>query len=85
MLTAVQIYNTPQITFKTESYITLAIISWTYLLHAYYRKEKIEYKYFHQKGRKKVFDRTKHGAYKHWELERCLNENSCPLDNETKK
>lgn len=84
MLTAVQIYNTPQIMFKAESYITLAIISWTYLLHAYYRKEKIEYKYFRQKGKKKFFDKTKHGAYKYWELERCLNEKSCPLDNETK-
>lgn len=84
MLAAVQIYNTPQITFKAESYITLAIISWTYLLHAYYRKEKIEYKYSHQKGKKKVFDKTKHGAYKHWELERCLNEKACPLDSETK-
>lgn len=84
MLAAVQIYNTPQITFKAESYITLTIISWTYLLHAYYRKEKIEYKYYHQKGKKKVFDKTKYGAYKYWELERCLNEKTCPLDNETK-
>ena len=37
ILAAVQIYNSPQITFKAESFITLSIIGWTYLLHAYYR------------------------------------------------
>lgn len=37
MLAAVQIYNNPQVTFKAESFITLAVIGWTYLLHAYYR------------------------------------------------
>ena len=31
ILAAVQIYNSPQITFKAESFITLAIIGWTYL------------------------------------------------------
>ena len=37
ILAAVQIYNSPQITFKAESFINLSIIGWTYLLHAYYR------------------------------------------------
>ena len=41
-LSAVQIYNNPLITFKTESFIVLMIIAWTYLLHAFYRKQKIE-------------------------------------------
>ena len=26
---------------------------------------------------------AKYGAYKHWELERCLNDKDCPLDNDT--
>ena len=30
MMSAVQIYNNPQITFKAETFISLAIISWTY-------------------------------------------------------
>lgn len=30
MLAAVQIYNNPQITFKSEIFISMAIISWTY-------------------------------------------------------
>ena len=84
MLSAVQIYNNPQTTFKTESFITLSIIAWTYLLHAYFRKEKIDYRYHKMVGKRKVFDKTKYGAYKCWELEKCLNVKSCPLDDETK-
>ena len=34
MLAAVQLYNNPQVTFKAESFITLSVIGWTYLLHA---------------------------------------------------
>ena len=84
MLAAVQIYNNPHITFKAESFITLAVISWTYLLHAYYKSQKIDFRYWKQKGSRKFYDRTKYGAYKHWELERCLNDDACPLDPDTK-
>lgn len=83
MLAAVQLYNNPQLTFKAESFITLAVIGWTYLLHAYYRSNGIDYRYFRYVGKKKVYDKTKYGAYKHWELERCLNDKDCPLDAET--
>ncbi len=83
MLSAVQIYNNPQVTFKAETFITLAIISWTYLLHAYFRSKGIDYRYFKQRGKKKVFDKTKHGAYRHWDLEHCLNHKENPLDSET--
>ena len=83
MLAAVQIYNNPHITFKSESFITLAVIAWTYLLHAYYANRGIDYRYYKQKGERKYYDRTKHGAYKHWELERCLNEKASPLDSNT--
>lgn len=84
MLCAVQVYNNPAITFKAESFCVLAIISWTYLCHAYYREKKIEYHYFKQSGKKRLFDKTKYGALKAWELERCLNENQCPFNNATK-
>jgi len=60
------------------------IIAWTYLLHAYFRSKGIEYRYYEMTGIKKKFHKTTHGAYKHWELERCLNERSCPLDHNTK-
>lgn len=83
ILAAVQIYNSPQINFKAESFIMLAIVGWTYLLHAYYRSQGICYRYYTYDGKKKIYDKTKHGAYKHWELERCINEEKCPLDAET--
>lgn len=79
-LAAVQIFNNPNITFKSESFIVLMNIAWTYLLHAYYRKRKIEYRYYTLRGVRKKFDTTRHGAYKHWELERCLNDNNNPID-----
>lgn len=83
MLAAVQVYNNPHITFKTESFITLAVISWTYLLHAYYKSIKVDYRYFRTKGKRKVYEKTKYGAYKLWELETCIKNNKCPLDKNT--
>lgn len=83
ILTAVQIFNNPNIQFKSESFIVLAIIAWTYLLHAYYREKKIEYRYFEQRNRNRKFNTTKHGAYKYWELEQCLNANISPVDRTT--
>ena len=80
MLSAVQIFNNPNIIFKSESFIVLANISWTYLLHAYYRDNKIDYRYYEQKAQRKKFDKTKRGAFKYWELERCLNDKKCPID-----
>ncbi len=81
-LAAVQIFNNPNVTFKSETYVVLMIIAWTYLLHAYYRGKKVDYRYFAQGGKRKHYDRTKNGAFKHWELERCLNETRCPLEPE---
>jgi hypothetical protein len=82
-LAAVQIFNNPNISFKAESYIVLMIIAWTYLLHAYYRSQKIEHRYFSVQGKRRKFDRTKKGAYKYWELERCLNDDNSPTDKDT--
>lgn len=82
-LAAVQLFNNPTFCFKSEAYIVLMIIAWTYLLHAYYRKERIEYRYYVQGKKRRVFHRTKKGAYKYWELERCINEKKSPLDSNT--
>ncbi len=83
VLAAVSIYNNPQMTFKAETFITLIIIGWTYLMHAYYRNNNIDYRYTKKEGNRKIIDKTKYGAEKHWELETCLNYKKCPLDNET--
>jgi hypothetical protein len=84
MLSAVQIFNNPNILFKSESFVVLSIISWTYLMHAYYRDKKIDYRYYSMVGKKKSYDKTKRGAYKYWELERCLDTSLCPIDVATK-
>ena len=63
-LSAVQIYNNPNTTFKTESFIVLFIIAWVYLLHAHCRGEKIEYRHFRMVNGRRRFDRLD-GAYKY--------------------
>lgn len=78
-LAAVQVFNNPNVTFKSETYIILMVVAWTYLLHAYYRGVGIDYRYFTLHGSRRFFDKTKHGAIKHWELERCLTDSQCPL------
>lgn len=82
-LSAIRIYNDPQVTFKSESYIVLMVIAWTYMLHAYYRDKKVEYRYFRQGPKRKIFDKTKNGAFKYWELERCLSEAKSLVDHDT--
>lgn len=83
-LCAIQVFNNPLVTFKSESFIVLMIIAWTYLMHAFYRSKKIDYLYFTQGPKRKIYDTTKNGAKKHWELERCLNDKACPVDQATK-
>lgn len=82
-LAAISIYNDPLVTFKSETYIVLMIIAWTYLMHAHFRGKRIDYRYFDQGPKRRRFHRTKRGAFKYWELERCLNEPACPLDKDT--
>ncbi len=83
MLAAVQLYNNPLISFKSENFIILSIIAWTYLLHCHYANKGVDYRYWHTEGNKKRYDKTKHDAYKHWELERCINDKKSPLDADT--
>jgi len=82
-LAAVQVFNNPNITFKAEIFVVLMHIAWTYLLHAYYRSKRIEYRYFEMRKVRRKFDRTKSGAFKYWELERCINCDDSPLDRAT--
>lgn len=80
MLTAVQIFNNPQIEFKSELFIVTTVIAWTYLLHAYYRGKKIEYRQFTPGVKRRRFLRTRFGAVRHWSLEECLDCKECPLE-----
>ncbi|MFZ4741725.1 MAG: DUF3644 domain-containing protein [Bacteroidales bacterium] len=81
MLCAVQIFNNPNIVFKSESFIILANISWTYFLHAYFKDKKIDYRHFKQGPKTKKYYKTSRGAFKYWELEHCLDDANCPIDN----
>ena len=82
-LSAIQIFNSPQIVFKSETFIVLMVIAWTYMLHAYYRSKRIEYRYYKQRGKRRSFVRTKHKSYRYWELEACLKCNESPIDPDT--
>ena len=77
MLNAIGGYNSPRTLFRTECFIVLAIIAWTYLLHWHYGKVGVDYRSRKDDGSLVV---TKHGAVKHWELETCLAQAVCPND-----
>jgi hypothetical protein len=80
MLCAVQIFNNPNVVFKSESFIMLANVAWTYLLHSYYKAKDLDYRYFRQGPTRRKYDKTKRGSYKYWELERCLDDDNCPIE-----
>lgn len=76
MLNAIGGYNSPRTLFRTECFIVLAVIAWTYLLHWHYGKVGLNYQSRREDGTLVV---TKHGAVKHWELETCLAQAECPI------
>jgi hypothetical protein len=82
-LCAIKVFNDPLVRFKSEAFVMLIIVAWTYLLHAYYRSKGIDYRYFKQNKKRKTYEKTKHGSKKHWELEHCLNDAACPIDGDT--
>ena len=78
-LHAVQTFNNPLTTFKAETFIVLMTIAWMYLLHAYYRREGVDYRYYEQGERGPKLRRTRPGGpVKYWELESCLKADTCP-------
>lgn len=83
-IAAVQIFNNPAMIFKSELFIVLMVIAWTYLLHAHYRKIGIDYRYVSKEGKRNKYKKTKNGAFKYWELEYCLNHQSSPVDENQK-
>ncbi len=84
MLQAVQTFNNPLVTFRTESFIVLSMIAWTYLLHAHYKKRGVDHRYYEKREKRKRYVRNPDGSYRFWELARCLDREECPLDENTK-
>jgi hypothetical protein len=83
-MTAVQTYNNPLVKFKSESFIVLMSIAWTYLMHTYYARIEVDYRYLEKDpNSKRKYLRTSQGGYKWWELSLCLRVAECPLDKGT--
>lgn len=80
MLHAVQGFNNPKAHFKSETFIVVAVIAFTYLLHWHYRRSGVDVRYRRMVGGVETVMTTRHGADKHWELEACLDYAGCPLD-----
>lgn len=85
MLAAVQIFNNPLIKFKSETFLVLSVIAWTYLFHAYYEQIGVDYRYYKLSGKRKVFDKTEFGAIKEWELSKCIKAKESPINDPIKK
>lgn len=75
MIAAVQTFNSAGLTFKAELFIVSAIISWTYLMHAWFKREGVEYRHM-TKG---VVQTTKEGADKFLELGALLRHVQSPV------
>lgn len=82
-LSAVQVYNNPLTKFKTESYIVLFNIAWTYLLHAYYKEKNVDYRYYEIKKVRKSYLRNPDRTIRYWDLMKCITVPECPLDEHT--
>lgn len=71
-LLAVEIYNKPRTEFRTQAFISLMVMAWTRLFHAYFN-HTLGPKYFYKKkgtNRYEIID----GDKKAWELKTCISE-----------
>lgn len=75
MIAAVHTFNGAGLTFRSELFIVTVVISWTYLLHAWFRREGIEYRYIKDGEVQKTPD----GAEKFLELGACLRHERSPI------
>ena len=68
-LLAVELYNKPRTAFRTEAFITMMVIAWTRLFHAYFNST-IGARYYYKKknGRYEIVD----GERKAWDLATCI-------------
>lgn len=69
-LLAVEVYNKPKSVFRSEAYISLMIIAWTRLFHAYFYNSIGDKFYYKKGGRYEIID----GERKAWELKTCISQ-----------
>lgn len=80
MIAAVHTFNSAGLTFRAELFIVTAVIAWTYLLHAWFKREGIDYRHTKYQNGQKVVVKTPSGADKFWELSQCLKHPRCPVE-----
>jgi hypothetical protein len=80
MIAAVHTFNSAGLTFRAELFIVTAIIAWTYLLHAWFKREGIDYRHTKNQNSERVVVKTPSGAEKYWELSQCLKHARCPVE-----
>ncbi len=76
MIAAVHIFNGAGLTFRAELFVVTSVIGWTYLLHAWFCRQGIDYRYANADG---TIKKTKHGEDCYWELGKCLRHDRCPI------
>lgn len=76
MIAAVHTFNSAGLFFRAELFIVTIVIAWTYLMHAYYKRANVDYRY----KKAGVVQKTMNGADKYWELGQCLAHGGCPLE-----
>jgi hypothetical protein len=75
MIAAVHVFNGAGLTFRTELFIVTAMIAWTYLLHTWFGREGIDFRYTNSDG---TVRKTKQGEDCYWDLAMCLHHANCP-------
>lgn len=70
MVAAVEIFNSPTILFKVQTFPVLSQIAWTYLLHEYYERRGVD-----------IIDANGNSLL----LSQMLNRDDCPLESDVKK
>lgn len=82
-LLAVEFYNKPAVSFKSEGFIVMMCVAWESLFHAYFFKKGIKpYYRKKEKGKRSRFEKitellpngTKVETYKWWEFNECLKQ-----------
>ena len=68
---AVDLYNRPLLDRSLEAFTVHMNIAWTYLAHALFTRDGLDFRYRDDRGR---FQRVDGGQIKTWELSRCVKE-----------
>lgn len=76
MLAAVEVFNSPLITFKSELCITMIATAWTYLFQAYCLANRIEFRKPLKHGKRIQYEKTAEGEYKTLSLGELIDK--CP-------